>query len=303
MNAAKMSTSVEIQLTVPWGHISGKSWGNPAGKHVLALHGWLDNAGSFDTLIPLLSSDLHVVAIDLPGHGRSSHRPRGSTYNAFQYVADVQYVIDALKWEKFSLLSHSLGAGVSSWFAASQPNLVERLVLLDGGGFVHAPVADIPKLMGRALSGLSAGDKMLDNKSFSTWDSVVDKVWEGQRQRQVGFSREAAGVLAVRGAIQMESGEYRLTRDLRLKQPSLLRITEDTNTAFLAAIQCPVLFIRAEDSYLDLELFKSSIEAIRKSNLQQLTVAGGHHVHLEHPERISGTISDFFQNTSCPGKL
>ncbi len=46
----------------------------------------------------------------------------------------------------------------------------------------------------------------------------IPRVWEGQRQRQVGFSREAAGVLAVRGAFQMESGEYRLTRDLRLKQ-------------------------------------------------------------------------------------
>ncbi len=70
--------------------------------------------------------DLHVVAIDLPGHGKSSHRPRGSMYNSFQYVADVQYAIEgkvfililhltihyivsALQWEKFSFLGHSLG--------------------------------------------------------------------------------------------------------------------------------------------------------------------------------------------------
>ncbi len=38
--------------------------------------------------------DLHVVAIDLPGHGKSSHRPRGSMYNSFQYVADVQYALE-----------------------------------------------------------------------------------------------------------------------------------------------------------------------------------------------------------------
>ncbi len=30
---------VTVQLSVPWGHISGKSWGNPAGTRVLAIHG------------------------------------------------------------------------------------------------------------------------------------------------------------------------------------------------------------------------------------------------------------------------
>ncbi len=28
-----------VQLSVPWGHISGKSWGDPTGTHVLAIHG------------------------------------------------------------------------------------------------------------------------------------------------------------------------------------------------------------------------------------------------------------------------
>lgn len=34
---------------------------------------------------------------------------------------------------------------------------------------------NIPISMGRALSGLSAADKMVDNKTFLTWESVVDK--------------------------------------------------------------------------------------------------------------------------------
>ena len=44
---------------------------------------------------------LHVVAIDLPGHGRSSHRPMGSFYHAPDYVADVKYVVDG-KLKSFS---------------------------------------------------------------------------------------------------------------------------------------------------------------------------------------------------------
>lgn len=34
------------------------------------------------------------MAIDLPGHGMSSHRPPGSLYSTLDYLADVKYVID-----------------------------------------------------------------------------------------------------------------------------------------------------------------------------------------------------------------
>ena len=38
--------------------------------------------------------DLYVVAIDLPGHGQSSHRPVGVAYHFIDYVADLKYAID-----------------------------------------------------------------------------------------------------------------------------------------------------------------------------------------------------------------
>lgn len=44
----------ELKLPVPWGHIAAKVWGSQQALPVLCLHGWLDNASSFDRLIPLL---------------------------------------------------------------------------------------------------------------------------------------------------------------------------------------------------------------------------------------------------------
>ncbi|KAG8302741.1 hypothetical protein J6590_025016 [Homalodisca vitripennis] len=66
---------VEIKIPVPWGHISGKWWGPQDKNPVIAIHGWQDNAGTFDNLAPLLPADVPFLCIDLPGHGFSSHLP------------------------------------------------------------------------------------------------------------------------------------------------------------------------------------------------------------------------------------
>lgn len=44
----------ELSVPVPWGEIRGRVWGPDHGRPVLCLHGWADNCGTFNTLIPLL---------------------------------------------------------------------------------------------------------------------------------------------------------------------------------------------------------------------------------------------------------
>lgn len=59
----------------------GKWWGSRSIQPIIAVHGWQDNAGSFDNLAPILCEEGHsVYAFDLPGHGHSSHLPAGCTY-------------------------------------------------------------------------------------------------------------------------------------------------------------------------------------------------------------------------------
>ena len=67
----------EIRVRVaPKLTLRGKCWGPADGRPVLALHGWLDNASSFDLVAPALAArGFRVVALDLAGHGLSDHRP------------------------------------------------------------------------------------------------------------------------------------------------------------------------------------------------------------------------------------
>lgn len=104
--------------------------------YISSSHSQLSNMHSVHSLLPPPTA-LRVVAIDLPGHGRSSHRPPGAFYHIQNYIADVKYVIDgewryiaicvaqafiqlfyllllALKWKKFSFLAHSMGESLAS---------------------------------------------------------------------------------------------------------------------------------------------------------------------------------------------
>uniref|UniRef100_H2ZSP7 AB hydrolase-1 domain-containing protein n=1 Tax=Latimeria chalumnae TaxID=7897 RepID=H2ZSP7_LATCH len=99
----------ELKIKVPWGHIAAKAWGPPTGRPILCLHGWADNANTFNELIPLLPKDYYYVVLDLPGHGFSSHRPSGVPYYDASYLGDVRWVVEELEWSKFTIMGHSMG--------------------------------------------------------------------------------------------------------------------------------------------------------------------------------------------------
>ena len=73
-------------------HVAGldlavRRWGKEGDEPIIALHGWMDNAASYDRIAPSLVGYC-VYALDFPGHGLSSHRPVGACYNIWDYVAD-----------------------------------------------------------------------------------------------------------------------------------------------------------------------------------------------------------------------
>src|SRR5258705_5120 len=78
--------SKELSFSVNGLRLTAKTWGDPMSAPTFALHGWLDNANSFDRLAPLLP-ELDLVALDFAGHGFSSHRPAGVHYTS---LLDVQ---------------------------------------------------------------------------------------------------------------------------------------------------------------------------------------------------------------------
>ena len=130
-----------IEFSVLGQTIRGWTSGPENGLGVLALHGWLDNANSFAPLAQSLGPQYRLVAVDLPGHGRSDHRTAGASYAFADWVAPVVGLVDALGWEKFILMGHSMGAGIATLVAGTFPERLRALILLEGLG----PLTTLPE--------------------------------------------------------------------------------------------------------------------------------------------------------------
>src|SRR5690606_20005945 len=261
----------EIRLSLPHIEVAAHLYGPEEGRPVIALHGWLDNAATFSRLAPLLEG-VRIVALDLPGHGHSGHRPIGAAYNIWDYVLDVLQVAEQFGWQRFSLLGHSMGAIVSVLLAGALPERVERLALIDGVIPYTGEADDAPQRLGAALNALLAVD---DKRKpiYATFEQAV-----AARMKGVGaVSREAAERLAQRGLMPVPGG-YTWRTDARLMLPSPLRLSRAHALAFVARVACPTSLVLADQGLMTEPNMR---ELAAKLPFEVHHLAGGHHLHLD----------------------
>jgi len=291
----------EISFTVPWGVIAAKAWGPDDGKPFLGLHGYLDNANTFDRLAPLLPENIHFIAIDFPGHGKSSHRWPGMPYTHFEFIADVKKVVSQLGWEKFSVIGHSLGAHVASLYAGAFPDEVEKLIAID-----IRPPSEV--LLPKVISSDNPADvlayyarQMSDNKTATP--RIYKTVESAAERRQKTFLsytlRKEDALLLTSRATKKTSDGVIFSHDPLLRALAVPFIIPHWSLiSVLSKIQCAVLVLEATESK-----FFEDFEQARMEHLGVIyehanpkmwkSVKGDHHAHLENPEQVALQIKEF----------
>jgi len=277
------------ELSIPRGDLAlaARAWGDPSQPPTLALHGWLDNAGSFDRLAPLLADTHYVVALDLKGHGRSSH-PTSGWYHYVDYFDDLRAVLDHFGWKRVTLLGHSLGGTLASLFAALYPERIETLLLIEAlGPLTITPEQSLDQLR-RGLDERAAFAKRRPLRVFADIESAI-----AVRMAASGLSRDAAKPIVERGVDAVEGG-FVWSSDAKLTLASPQRYTEAQILAMLRGIRARTLLILAEPatSYLQESMMAPRIACV--DDIEVVRVAGNHHLHLEEPEQVFETIAQFF---------
>jgi pimeloyl-ACP methyl ester carboxylesterase len=280
----------ELEIQTSTLRLSAKCWGNPEGMPVLAFHGWLDNAATFDHLAPYLK-EFRLVSLDLPGHGLSEHRSSGSSYHFSDIIVDVLEVLHVLGWQRFSLLGHSMGAGVASYLAGTIPEKISSLILIEGLGSLAQKAEKMPEILRESAEQW----QQLPNKKLPIYPDVETAV--KVRHHVGGIEESSVRTLVARG-LQPVDGGFTWRSDPRLKIKSRHYLTEEQACAFLEQITAPVLLIEAENAKQDQwkELLLKRIPYIK--NLQHRKVSGDHHLHLDNPQEVAVVIREFLQQIS-----
>ncbi len=262
--------------------LAGLRWQN-GDIPVLALHGWLDNANSFLPLGEQLDG-LDLVALDFPGHGQSRPRPPGCRYLFDDYVFDVLAAADALGWERFHLLGHSLGGAVSSLVSAACPERVIAMVLIEGLGPLTTSIDQTVTAWRRAIARSKPRPRRVHPDRAS---AIQARVASGD------LGEAEAACLAERGLAEVDGG-FCWSHDQRLTWPSPHRYTEPQILELLAAIEAPILNIYAEpvSGILSRASIERRLAALRQQRL--LVHPGGHHLHMQHPGALAPAIKEFF---------
>ncbi len=277
-----------ISIQTKFNLIEGLEWGNPQGKTILAFHGWLDNANSFEPIASFFN-DYRFIALDLPGHGKSSHKPEGTIYHFAEYAIEIVSIAEALGLENFILLGHSMGAAISTLAAGTGLLNIEKLILIEALGPISSQPEKAPDILRDAIKQIlhPRGKK---ETYFPDWESAV-----GVRMRAGDMKRESVEKIMERG---LEKGPKGLKprRDLRLHYNSLFRLTEEQVISFCKNISCPTLLILGKQSmYPIATIYEERKKAV--PNLTEINLDGGHHLHLDHPELIASAILTFLKDT------
>jgi pimeloyl-ACP methyl ester carboxylesterase len=116
-------------------------WPGPVkGPTIVCVHGLTANHTCWASVADVLSPAYRVIAYDLRGRGESDKPDKG--YSLALHNDDLEGLLDHFGLKKAVLVGHSLGAHIALRFAATHPERVSKLVLVDGGIDVRAEVLD-----------------------------------------------------------------------------------------------------------------------------------------------------------------
>jgi pimeloyl-ACP methyl ester carboxylesterase len=248
------------------------------GAPVILLHGMGGEGARWMPTIKGLASEFRVIAPDQIGWG-ASDKPMTIYHNGVfaEFLARFMREIGV---PKASLVGQSMGAGVALQMAVSYPQLVDRMVLVNGGGFrsaSDAPRAGAPDWHARQIS--NAGtlaesreylEKMYYNHSLISDQQVEDNL-----------------ILRLRSAYTAESVQIANARGLG-------GITEEQ----ARAIKTPTLLVWGANDKLSPPVNADKLNAAIAGSRKVLIDKAGHYPFIEHPDQFNQAVREFLKPQS-----
>jgi len=251
---------------------------------IILVHGLASNAGFWRYNIPELSKHFRVIAIDLPGYGKS--QKDYYLYTMTFFADQVKRLADALHIEKFIYVGHSMGGQAGINFALRYPERLEKLVLASAAGFEEFEQGEGDWL--RSVMTVSGVKKTTEEgmrknlaMNFFSWS---DK-WEWMVEERARMAK----------AKEFEAFSYAVVRSVNgmLDEPTFDKLDQ---------ITVPTLVIYGKydglipNPYLNpgrtSDVFEKGAKMIPNCSVHEIDNCG-HMLQIEKPEEFNRTVLEF----------
>lgn len=251
-----------------------REWPNPGVQALVLLHGFTGHARSWESFATAMQEKYHVYALDQRGHGDSAWT---DDYSADAMVEDAHRFVTALGLKQFVLLGLSMGGRNAYQFAATHPEEVERLVIVDIGPAIAATGAT------RITSGVRANDV------FASPEEAVAAGRAGNpRADEAELQHRTRNNLMLQ-----EDGTWTFRYDKALRTNNLPRPDAGDAWAMLPKIKAPTLLIRGDLSdVLAPEVADRMLKEIPDCKFA-LVAGSGHSIPLESPKGFLEAVRTF----------
>ncbi|HZF67518.1 MAG TPA: alpha/beta hydrolase [Gemmatirosa sp.] len=248
------------------------------GSPIVLVHGFGTCTFLWRTVAPLLAMARHTaVAVDLLGHGESD-RPIEADFGVAAQAEYLDRALTALRIARALVVGVDVGGGVALRLAATRPDRVSGLVLVNPVALDALPGRDVRTLQrntGRFALRLSRG--MFGARTLLA-PVLQASVADPTRMPERLVARYLAPFVGADGASHLLD----LARSLR---------QEEVEEIDLSAIGAPTLVVWGEaDRWLDAALPDRIVEALPGARLVRLPNLG-RLVPEEDPERLSALIA------------
>ncbi len=274
------------EVSVPRGTLRVACWGDrPAGW--LGIHGITASSAALAPVSRHLRPGDGLVAPDLRGRGASGHVP--GPYGLRTHADDCAAVIAALGRPPVTVIGESMGGFVAVVLAARHPELVERIVLVDGGLPLAAlpPGASLEDVLGPALARLSrVFPSEADYVDFWRGHPALERCWNPDVEAYVLYDLEPTD-----GGFRSRVSEQAVREDG-------VDVMSDSTviTAALREVICPMHLLRATRDLVNATppLYPDQTVEEWQATLENLTsevVEGTNHYTIMLGEEEAKTIA------------
>lgn len=266
-------------------------WGNPEKPLLLLIHGGRDHCRSWDWTAQALREDWHVVAMDHRGHGDSEWVSDGN-YLASDMIYDVAQFIRQFDAEEVTIVAHSMGGNVCLRFAATYPELVRRMVIIEGLGASPQRIAELeqksyPVRLREWLDKKHKSAGRMPRRYASIEDALARMIEENSY-----LTPEQARHLTIHGVNRNEDGTYSWKFDPHLNNWPPHEFEQAKLPELWAAITCPVLMLYGADSWASNPEKDGRLAPFRDARVIEFENAG-HWLHHDQFDRFIATLKDF----------